>query len=144
MRTEHLQNVTIPRVVTGWLVAVAVTSLVVLALVGLGPLASVATEPSTFWSVVAVVIGFWAGGFFTGFRALQAPILHGVVIGLTSLVAWFLVNLLASLVKAGTAWEGVTPPLAVGLLLAQMAAAVVGALMGYNLALRGEPGLRED
>jgi hypothetical protein len=29
------------------------------------------------------------------------------------------------------------------LLLAQFAAAIVGALLGYNIALRGEPGLSE-
>jgi hypothetical protein len=43
----------------------------------------------------------------------------------------------------GIGWTGLTPARAVGLLLAQIAAAVVGALLGYNVALRGKPGLSE-
>lgn len=36
MHTEHLQNVHTARVLAGWLVAIAVTSLIILALIGLG------------------------------------------------------------------------------------------------------------
>jgi hypothetical protein len=142
MHTEHLQNVRGVQVLAGWLIAIAVTSLVILALVGFGVLAD-AMQVSTFWSVLAVAAGFWAGGFFAGFRALQAPILHGIGIGLMSLVVWVVVNAVFSLLLPEVDWQGLTPALAVALVLAQMAAAVVGGLLGYNIALRGRPGLSE-
>lgn len=142
MHTEHLQNVRFTRVLAGWLVAVAVTSLVTLALIGLGFLAD-ATGAGTLWSLLAVLVGFWAGGFFAGFRAIEAPILHGIGIGLSSLVAWAAVNVITSLVLPGFDWQRLTPTLAVALLLVQLAAAVIGALIGYNVALSGKPGLSE-
>jgi hypothetical protein len=143
MHTEHLQNVRSTRVFTGWLVAIAVTSLLALAFAGTGVLGSGTTYMSTLGSLIAVVVGFWAGGFFAGFRAIEAPILHGVGIGLTSLVVWAVLNIVVAVVFDGIGWTGLTPALAVGLLLAQIAAAVVGALLGYNVALRGKPGLSE-
>jgi hypothetical protein len=39
------------------------------------------TAADTLWSVVAVLIGFFAGGFFAGFRAIEAPILHAAGMG---------------------------------------------------------------
>src|SRR5690606_8366281 len=95
------------------------------------------------WAFLAVLLGFWAGGVFTGLRAVQAPVLHGVAIGIASLVAWVAANLLASALPEAPTWTSLTPGLALGLLLAQMAAAVIGALMGYSIALRGRPGLTE-
>jgi hypothetical protein len=143
MHTEHLQNVRSTRVFTGWLVAIAVTSLLALAFAGTGVLGSGTTYMSTLGSLIAVVVGFWAGGFFAGFRAIEAPILHGVGIGLTSLVVWAVLNIVVAVAFRGIGWTGLTPALAVGLMLAQIAAAVVGALLGYNVALRGKPGLSE-
>jgi len=143
MHTEHLQNVTFGRVAAGWLVAVAVASLAALAFISLGVFTEEASLTDTWWSVVAVVIGFFAGGFFAGFRAMQAPILHAAGIGVMSLVAWFVINVVVSLFFGGASWTGLTPELAVGLLFAQFAAAGVGALLGYNIALRGKPGLSE-
>jgi hypothetical protein len=143
MHTEHLQNVRTTRVFTGWLVAIAVTSLLALAFAGTGVLGSGTTYMSTLGSLIAVVVGFWAGGFFAGFRAIEAPILHGVGIGLTSLVVWAVLNIVVAVAFRGIGWTGLTPALAVGLMLAQIAAAVVGALLGYNVALRGKPGLSE-
>lgn len=142
MHTEHLQNVRTTRVLAGWLVAIAVTSLVILALIGLGLLQGVA-DAGTFWSLIAVLAGFFAGGFFAGFRAIQAPVLHGVAIGLTSLVMWVAVNLITSVTLPDFGWQSLTPSLAITMLLVQLVAAVVGALLGYNLALRGKPGLSE-
>lgn len=140
MHTEHLQNVRSTRVFTGWLVAIAVTSLLVLAFAGTGVLSGGAEYVGT---LIAVIVGFWAGGFFAGFRAIEAPILHGVGIGLTSLVVWAALNVVVAVAFDGIGWTGLTPSLAVGLMLAQIAAAVVGALLGYNVALRGKPGLSE-
>ena len=143
MHTEHLQNVTAGRVLAGWLVAAAITSLAALALISMGLLTDDSSLTNMWGSVLAVAIGFFAGGFFAGFRAIQAPILHAAGIGLMSLVAWFALNVVVSLFFGESAWSGLTPELAVGLLVAQFAAAVVGALLGYNVALRGKPGLSE-
>lgn len=142
MHTEHLQNVRYGWVIAGWLVAIAVVSLVVFIfeasgfVEGGGPGDAIA-------SLLAVIAGFGAGGFFTGFRALEAPILHGIGIGLTSLIAWVVVNLVAAALLDVVGWQSVTPAFAVGLVLVQVVAAVVGALLGYNVATRGKPGLGE-
>jgi hypothetical protein len=143
MHSEHLQNVGIARVAMGWLVAAAMASLVALALLAAGLLHEETTPANTWWSMVAVAVGFFAGGFFAGFRAIQAPILHAVGIGLMSLVVWAGLNALATLLAWQLGWTALTPQFAVALLLVQLVAAVIGALLGYNLALRGKPGLRE-
>jgi uncharacterized protein YneF (UPF0154 family) len=143
MHTEHLQNVTMGRVLAGWLVAAAITSLAALALISMGLLGDEGTAADTLWSVVAVLVGFFAGGFFAGFRAIEAPILHAAAIGLTSLIVWFVLNAVAALVFRMWEWPSLTAEMTVALLLAQLVAAIVGALLGYNIALRGEPGLAE-
>lgn len=142
MHTEHLQNVRTTRVGAGWLVAIAVTSLLILAFLGLN-IFTVDGQLTPLGSVAAVGLGFFAGGFFAGFRAIEAPILHGLAIGITSLVAWAILNIFATLAFETFEWTALTPALAVSLLLVQMATAVLGALLGYNLALRGTPGLSE-
>jgi hypothetical protein len=86
-----------------------------------------------------MAVGFFAGGFFAGFRSMHAPILHGVALGLVSLVAWVLLNLIARGASPGFEWEALTPTAAGAILLAQMAAGVAGAWTGYRLALRGQP-----
>ena len=143
MHTEHLTNVSAGRVVAGWLVAAAVTSLIAFALMALGRIGEDANAAGTWWSLLAVLAGFFAGGFFTGFRAIQAPILHAIAIGLTSLVVWAVLNALAAVFFRDWNWSSLTPQLTVALLLGQIVAAMIGALLGYNLALRGEPGLTE-
>jgi hypothetical protein len=70
-------------------------------------------------------------------------VLHGIGIGLTSLVAWVVVNVAASALLDTVGWSGLTPGVAVGLVLMQVVAAVIGALLGYNLATEGKPGLTE-
>ena len=74
MHTEHLQNVRPVTVVAAWLVSIAVTSLILLALVGLRLLE--ADSPSTRAAMAAVALGFVAGGMFAGVRTAQAPILQ--------------------------------------------------------------------
>lgn len=141
MHTEHLQNVTFGRLIAGWLVAIAVTSLILLVLAAFDavPLAG----DDTWWSVLAVGVGFFAGGFFTGFRALQAPVLHGIGLGLTSLAVWLVANLLVFGLAGRESWAALTPTLAIVLLATMMVTAVVGALLGYNLAVVGKPSLAE-
>ncbi len=142
MRTEHLQNVHLGWVTAGWLVSAAVTSLVVIALAGLGLLSTDGSASGTAWSVLAVVIGFFVGGMFTGFRSTDAPILHGIAIGIFSLVAWLIINLIASAAFAA-GWAALTPTWTAAALLLQMAAAVAGALTGRAIELRGGPDVTE-
>ncbi|HEX6939979.1 MAG TPA: hypothetical protein VF158_11250 [Longimicrobiales bacterium] len=140
MHTEHLRNVHPLWVAAGWLVAAATASLITLAFAAL-ELTGPATDPGTA-GLAGVALGFWVGGFFTGFRATRAPILHGIAIGLTSLIAWFLLNLLV-FVFPSLGWEALSPLLTAALLLVQMTAAVAGAWVGHRIALRGGAELRE-
>jgi hypothetical protein len=142
MHTEHLQNVSIGAVIGGWLVAIAVTSLMVFMFEASGFDTRGGTANS-FATLVAGTAGFGAGGFFTGFRARRAPVLHGIGIGLASIVVWVVVNLVATM--AGLSYDpGLGTALTIGVVLVMIVAAAIGALVGYNLALRGKPGLSEE
>ncbi len=141
MHTEHLQNVRMGHVAGGWLVAIAVTSLAVFVLEALG--FSDGGVVNGLASGLAVLVGFGAGGMFAGFRSMRAPILHGVGMGVLSVSAWALVNLVG-VFQPQLVYGGVTAPVLAALMFVQFVAAMVGALVGYNLALRGRPGLRED
>lgn len=143
MHTEHLQNVRPARVAAGWLVGVAVTSLVFFVLVAVGLPGDGGATVDAVVTLAAVVVGFGAGGFFMGFRGMEAPVLHGVGLGVVSLLVWLGVNLAAVALAEEAVWQGLGPALSAAVLFLQMAAAVVGALLGYNLALRGKPGLSE-
>jgi hypothetical protein len=143
VHTEHLQNVTPGRVLAGWLVAVAVTSLTALALESFGISSDDPAASGTWAGIAAVAVGFFAGGFFAGFRAIQAPILHAVAMGLASLVVWVALNAVLAVLDNHWEWAQTSPGLTVTLLLVQIVAAMIGALLGYNMALRGEPGLSE-
>jgi hypothetical protein len=136
MHTEHLQNVGIGRVILGWLVAAAVTSALVLGFIGIGFMGD---SPASGVSgvLLAVLIGFWVGGFFTGIRAVEAPILHGVAIGLMSVVVWAVANGLAAVTVGGTAWRDLSASATVFVILEQIVAAVIGAWMGYRLPFAG-------
>ena len=142
MKTEHLQNVHLGWVTAGWLISAAVTSLVVIALAGLGLAAPEGSTAGMVWGVLAVVIGFYVGGMFTGFRSTDAPILHGIAIGIFSLVAWLVINLIAS-TGLGTTWAALTPTGTAAALLLQMAAAVAGALTGRSIEMKGGPDVTE-
>ena len=141
MHTEHLQNVSIGRVLLGWAVAAAITSFVLLLLAALHALPF--GEEGAWWNVLAAAVGFFGGGFFAGFRAMQAPILHGVAIALTTLVVWVVVNVLVFGLSGRESWEGLNATLTAVIMLVMIIAAVLGALLGYNLAVVGKPGLSE-
>lgn len=126
----------------GWLVAVAVTSLIVFVFLASGFGATDGTA-NALATTVAVAAGFLFGGFFAGFRAMRAPILHGTGIGMTSVAVWALVNAIAAF-RPELLYRGVGPFVVAGLMFIQFATAMVGALLGYNVALRGKPGLSED
>jgi hypothetical protein len=144
MHTEHLQNVSAGRVIGGWLVAIAVTSLVLVIFAALDLLGAGHDEPGLGWSVAAVVIGFFTGGLFVGFRGMSAPVLHAVAMGLTSLAFWFVLNTLMYGLLPALRWEALTVGLTVAVLFAQIVSAMFGALIGYNLALRGRISLSEE
>lgn len=131
MHTEHLQNVHPVRIMAGWLVAIAVTSATVFGLIVLGLMGADAAD--AMWAVVAVAVGFLVGGWFTGLRTVEAPILHGVALGLTSLVAWALVNLVAVAVGM-EGWTSLSASAAVSVLLVQILAAIAGCWMGTRSA----------
>jgi hypothetical protein len=142
MHTEHLHNVRVGYVGLGWFVAVAVTSLVLFVLVALGVLEPDA-EGSGRWITLAVAIGFLGGGVFVGFMTALAPILHGILIGLTSLVVWALLNAIVTLFLPDFKWTQLDATLAVNVLLVQIISAVVGTRFGYRFAgtnqiVRGE------
>jgi hypothetical protein len=99
MHSEHLTNLHWGWVVGGWLVAVAVTSGVYLALVGTGFFPEGAA--AVFGIAVAMAAGFFAGGLFVGYRWIEAPILHGVAMTFVSVVV--LLQLAASV---GGGWVG--------------------------------------
>jgi hypothetical protein len=142
MHTEHLRNVSAGQVVGGWLVAIAGTSLIVFVFLasGFGAAEGAANALAT---IVAVVAGFLFGGFFAGFRARQAPSLHGVGIGFTSVVVWAVVNAIGAF-RPELLYGGVGPIVVAALMFLQFGAAMFGALLGYNVAWRGKPGIRED
>jgi hypothetical protein len=134
MHTEHLQNVRPVTVLVSWLIAVAVTSLIMLALVGLNLID--ADSPSTRAAMAAVAFGFIAGGAFAGMRAAQAPILHGIAMGLFSLLAWFVLGIMSQSLFNGTSWD-LTRDLTITAVIVQIISSIIGARLGYRYALRG-------
>ena len=134
MRSEHLSNLHPGWTLIGWLVAVAVAAVVQIALVGSGLLPPVGGA-AALGSMVALAVGFFAGGLFVGLRWSDAPILHGVALALVSALVWFAGALLAPDAVGGRMGEGDTAVL--GSLLLQLAAAVAGALTGRSLVRSG-------
>lgn len=133
MHTEHLQNVRPGRVLAGWLVAIATTSFVVFGFIMIGLMGADATW-DTGWAIMAVAAGFLVGGWFVGYGTLEAPILHGIAIGLTSLVAWVVLNLVMVAAFRGVAWERLAPSATASVILTQMLAAVIGCWVGVRSA----------
>lgn len=131
MHSEHLRNLRPSWIAFGWFISIAVASLVVLGLAALGVAEPSAAEEAV-WVALAIAIGFLAGGLLAGMRSGAAPILHGVAIGLFSVLVWFLANLLLGEPTDATAWRVMAPGTAAGLLLLQMAAASLGAWFGVR------------
>lgn len=130
MHTEHLENVRPGGVMFGWFVSVAVVSAVALGLAATGLVDREATDGGGFWGVLAIAVGFGVGGWFTGFRTGAAPILHGIAIGVVSLLLWFVVNLVFGEALGATEWLGGSVTYYAGMLILQMAAAALGARIG--------------
>ena len=135
MRSEHLSNLHLGWVAGGWLVALAVTSVVFLALVGTGLLPAVGSG-EVAGSAAAIAVGFFGGGFFVGLRWSDAPVLHGVAITVLSVVVWFSGVLLAPGAFADTLRAG-DAAVILGAVLVQLIASVAGGLTGRALVLKG-------
>jgi hypothetical protein len=114
-------------------VAVAATSVVLFGLVLVGVMGD-AGPRDTAWTITAMAAGFLAGGWFTGYGTLEAPILHGVALGLTSLVAWAGLNLLTVVALRGVEWEGLAAGATASVILTQIVAAVIGCRVGAESA----------
>lgn len=115
----------------GWFIAASVTSLALFALWSLG-LPEASETGDLPWVAASIALGFGVGGLFAGWRSGSAPVLHGVGIGLFSLVVWMLANLLSRLVFREAGWE--TLPFTTGLFLIvlQILSAAVGAWIGIR------------
>lgn len=134
MHTEHLQNVHPVRIGAGWLVSVAVTSVVVFGFIVLGLMGEEARTTDAVWAVLAVAVGFLVGGWFTGMRTLEAPILHGIALGLTSLAAWAVLNVVVVLGWGAEEWTGLGATATLVVVLTQIVAAVAGTWIGTSAA----------
>jgi hypothetical protein len=139
MHTEHLQNVRPAGVLFGWFVSVAVVSLIALLLAATGQVDPEASTGSVLWGVVAIAVGFGFGGWLLGTRVV-APILHGVAMGIVSVLVWFLANLLAGETVADSAWMDGSEAYYAGLLLLQIVAAAFGASVGSRSQRRATAG----
>lgn len=128
---ESLRSVRLGWIAFGWFIAVAITSLILLALIGLGVMSP---DPGAedFWVGVAIAVGFLLGGAFTGTRVAAAPVLHGLGIGLCSLLAWLILTLLAGEMLNGSRWGSLELASTIGLLLLQGVAAIVGTRIGVR------------
>ncbi len=134
MHTEHLTNVKTYWVASGWFIAVAVASAVLLFFEGVGLLGR-SELMDAIWVSVGVGVGFGTGGFFAGFRTAAAPILHGGAIAGTSFVVWFLSNIVLGGFTTGvSAWEPLTVRATALALLVQGGAAMLGCWLGYRYA----------
>jgi hypothetical protein len=117
-----------------WVVGVSIAALLLTALIA----TNVIDPDSAFGvraSIAAIALGFFTAGLYAGLRAKAAPILYGVCIGLFSLLVWFVLNVLASVLFPDFGWSALTPNMAVGLVLVMIVAAVLGARAGYRKTL---------
>jgi hypothetical protein len=130
MHTEHLQNVRPSWVLFGWFVSVAVVSLFGLVLAAAGIVDPDASDAGGRWGIVALALGFFLGGLVTGARVGAAPILHGVAMGVVSLLVWFVANLLFGEALHAETWGADSPAFYAGSLILQIVAAALGARYG--------------
>lgn len=133
MHTEHLNNVRIGQVFLGWFIAFAVTSLLVFVLIATN-LLDPATNVGSNWIALAVAVGFAAGGFYVGLIVALAPILHGMLIGMATLVIWAVVNVVVTSFFPDFDLS-LTGELTVAVILVQTVAAIIGARFGYRYAV---------
>lgn len=131
MQPERLADLHPTWIAFGWFIGAAASALVIFTLIALGILAGDDTGRAVdIWMAFAFLVGFLIGGFFVGLRVGRAPILHGLGIGLFSLLVWIVVNLLLVDPTDPAAWYALPPSATAGLLLIQTLSAIVGARIG--------------
>jgi hypothetical protein len=119
-------------VVIAWVLAVAVTSFVLIAAAALG-VTDAGAAREHMWVLVAIAIGFAVGGFIVGSRANAAPLLHSLAMLLLSIIVFFVVNLLGA--PSGLSdWYAIVAGSTLLMLLIQLAATIVGARAGVRWA----------
>jgi hypothetical protein len=128
---ESFRSVRPSWIAFGWFIAASIASLILLTLDVAG-ITGVDALGESLWVAVALLISFAVAGFFVGTRVVAAPILHGVGIGLFSLIAWVGINLLAGEPTGETTWRALDATTLVGLLVLQGAAAIVGTRLGVR------------
>lgn len=119
----------------GWFIAACITGLGLLALISLGIAdgQSVGGDP---WVAAALTVGFLLGGFFVGVRVGGEALVHGLGMGLFSVVVWIGANLFLGEPTDQTAWSELGAATVTMLLVLQAVAAVVGVRMGVRWASR--------
>ena len=131
MQTEHLGNVRPSWIAFGWFLGAGATAAVLFALIALGVIGDDVARDDR-WMLFAFVVGFTVGGYLAGWRAGMAPVLHGVGIGLFSVVVWLVANLLFGEPTGTATWSAISAPFAAVLLLVQIASATIGAWLGTS------------
>jgi hypothetical protein len=127
--TDIFRDVRWSWIAFGWFIAAAIASLVLLALASVDIIGG--DRPGEgIWVAQALLTGFFLSGFLVGTRAFNRPIFHGVGMGIFSLVAWLLVNLLLGEPTGETTWRALDLLTLAGLLLLQGVSAVLGAWVG--------------
>ncbi|CAN5692425.1 MAG: hypothetical protein H0U67_07790 [Gemmatimonadetes bacterium] len=134
--TESFERLRPSWIAFGWFIAAAVTSLVLFGLIVLGVISD-DPQAEGAWVALAFLIGFAVAGFFVGVRAGISPILHGVGMGLFSLVVFWLANLFGGETTGQTAWTEISTVTAGWLILLQTVAAIVGTRAGVRWRRKG-------
>lgn len=134
MHSEHLTNVRPGTVGLAWFIGAAATALAVFALIAVGLLHADGTG-GTAWGLLAIAVGFLAGGWFAGWRVGTAPILHAVAMGVFSLVVAVVLNVIADVALGAASWE-IDAGYVAGLVLLQIIAAAIGGRWGSRDARR--------
>lgn len=119
----------------GWFIAAALTAGILLGLTVAGILGEDAAGERV-WVAVALALGFAVAGFYVGTRVNAAPILHGLGMGLFSLVVWLGLNLFLGEPTGGAAWNAIPRDAAGGLVFLLTSASVVGTRQGVRYARR--------
>ena len=128
---ERIRDIRPTWVAFGWFLAAAIASLLLIAFTAFG-MVSADSGGEPVWVGLALLLGFFGAGFFVGSRAGVAPLLHGLAIGLFSLVVWLILNVVLGEPTGETTWRSLDAATLVGLLVLQAVAAVIGARVGVR------------
>jgi hypothetical protein len=128
---ESLREVRPTWVAFGWFIGFALAAVGVLALTA-ADLIRPDTDAENFWISVSLALGFGLAGFIVGVRVRAAPLLHGLGMGLFSLVVWLLLNLFVGEPTGSTAWSVMSFGSGFMLVVLHTAAAMIGVRMGVR------------